>query len=334
MASFEEELSEADSFPWSADGYPDYTAAPQRYYVSKYAKVLPWDTTSTWSDEYSKHKITSQRVPRVIYTFWHDMKTKPKIVSLSIKSWRKELPDWRIEIYTKTTFMAKLEILLKHRPNDWHHIRNVIYGLLKNNDWPHVSDIFRYCILAQEGGLWMDASILMFNPEEVIQMVNKLETSKYEMGAYYSMRGPCPIVDNFFIMAKPNSSFMWAWLMEYIWALSVGSCENYIRALVKQKVFDYATLKATRLFSSVNECYLVGYISFMKLYKMIGKERVYMRPADHYIMAHSGKSGQQVVRDLGKQSLMKFTKQHRGLYEGIHGDFERHLSRRWEMDDK
>ena len=148
-------------------------------------------------------------IPKIIWTYWHDKKYNPFLL--------KNFKEWEIKLgnlgYT-------INIL---GPDDF---PNTIQPILNKFSHQHQADWIRLYKLKQNGGLWMDASIIINNPEKIESIYQKAVCGKKDLVVFKSKghetHGKFPVIENWFIMAPINSKFISLWFNEYDYAMRNG----------------------------------------------------------------------------------------------------------------
>jgi len=135
-------------------------------------------------------------LPKVIYCYWNK---KNKLVDAFINTWRRNLSsDWKIILindnnidkYVSKDFITKYKYLPHFRFADFLRLE-----LLKNN-----------------GGVWLDATSVIFNGKFLDNYYNEMINEKYDVGLYeFKSRTVVdsePYLENWFIIAPKNSIFI------------------------------------------------------------------------------------------------------------------------------
>ena len=90
---------------------------------------------------------------KIIFTFWEPKEKMPGFLKLCIKTWKKNLPDYKI-------------IILDYKQAKYYIGENLFSKLICNNMSRMVqSDAIRVAILNKFGGIWMDADTIILNDE-------------------------------------------------------------------------------------------------------------------------------------------------------------------------
>lgn len=158
-------------------------------------------------------------VPRIIWSYWssHDL---PETVKLCMKSWQKYNPNYEIRMMHKDTYAQYVTTL----PNEIANHPNF-------NDCPqHFADLVRIYAIAEHGGVWCDASILMYESLDNILPQN----FDYELFAYFVRPkiSIYPVIENWFFAAPPGSEFVRRWRDEFTRVKDFRSPYAYTLSLI------------------------------------------------------------------------------------------------------
>lgn len=157
----------------------------------------------------------AMEVPKIIWTYWDSPDTMTDFVKRCIASWGKYNPNYTIHVLHKNTVKDYVDIpesILKH-PNF-------------NDNHARFADLLRLSLLEKHGGIWMDASCLMY------QAFDEWLPTEKPFFAYYYNQGkgklPYPVIENWFIMAKPQNDFVKAWKAEFLNLVNFTSVGDYV----------------------------------------------------------------------------------------------------------
>ena len=190
------------------------------------------------------------RVPKIIWSYWDNPETIPRTVKFCMESWKRHNPNYEIRMLNKESYKEYVTIPDKYlnHPN--------------YNDIPaHFADLVRIFILEKHGGIWTDSSILMLQPlDEWLFEGAKADTEFY--GFYIKrLTGTTPAIENWFFAAPPKSTFMKAWLDEYMHVADYGSIDEYVESRRKMGV---------KLFLQGMDNYLFMHVAAQKVLQMDG----------------------------------------------------------------
>ena len=172
--------------------------------------------------QYKKYKMVKKsNIPSDIYTYWHDVSYMPETVTKCLDSWKRHNPTYTIHIINKDN-------LEQYVPIDWTSMKHATTHQFK-------SDMIRLYVLAERGGIWMDASIYLHKSLDWIhsyQQHTKCEYVGYEQNTYSYYQG----VESWFFACIPHSRFVSDWKDEFFTIHSYKSIDSYIHHLRKKGV--------------------------------------------------------------------------------------------------
>lgn len=167
----------------------------------------------------TEHFDDTKKIPKVIWTYWHDLKKMPRVVLECIRSWQRHCPDHDIRVLG---------------PKDVERFvpesRDILRALsAKKLSHAHVSDYVRLAVLKDYGGVWMDASVYLTASLDWLRSRSK---GKDLAGFYHwstHKDHKHPIIENFFLMAPEGSMFIADWHDELLRArMQYDSEDHYI----------------------------------------------------------------------------------------------------------
>lgn len=154
---------------------------------------------SAFEDE--KHKKDDvSKVPRTVFMFWHeDGSEKESPIQMFLDTAKKQLAK------------AGWQVYLLHEGNLSHHVDPALIAFWKRHSehWPRFSDFLRVHLLAEQGGVWMDASTVILDPFFLERFREELYESKKELLLFeYHELSTTPggiYLENWFLMATLQS---------------------------------------------------------------------------------------------------------------------------------
>lgn len=155
-------------------------------------------------------------IPKIIWTYWNNLENVPSIVKKCIDTWYYHCNDYNIIILNNERFKQLTEIDI----NDALSISN-------NHSYQLTSDFVRLVVINMYGGIWMDASMICAQPLDWIHDIQ--QKNDYEFIGYRVPSQELQVIDSWFLAAVPNSTFMYDWMMEFLYALSFNSGLDYCR---------------------------------------------------------------------------------------------------------
>lgn len=94
------------------------------------------------------------KIPKQIFTYW-ESPTLPPSVQTTHDNWRRQNPDWQIHVLSQQT----LENFLSSESLSF--IRGSEASRFTSVGPAQMSDVLRVEVLAQNGGVWLDASVAL-----------------------------------------------------------------------------------------------------------------------------------------------------------------------------
>ncbi len=163
-----------------------------------------------------KEKENYNKVPRKIWTYIDNPTKISKFSELCIESWRKYNPDYEVIILKKDTYKGYVTI-----PYDI--LTNPIF-----NDSPvRFSELLRLWVLAENGGIWIDATILLKAPLDDWLFPKYGEFSGFYSNSF-TINSDWPVIENWFLACNKHSNFMRLWRDEYTEIALFPSIDKYI----------------------------------------------------------------------------------------------------------
>ncbi|MCY0386876.1 glycosyltransferase [Robbsia sp. Bb-Pol-6] len=160
-------------------------------------------------------------IPKRIWTYW-DSERLPRTVGACIQSWKSKNPDYAINVVTS----ASLKNFVCDIPPGF-----CTESVQKQSDWVRLALLKRY------GGIWLDATTLVFKPLDYL--VDIQIKSRSDVVAYFNKTRTSdpfhPMVENWCVAAPPHSTFISDWLAEFEKSIQIGT-DAYFSVL--QKSYD------------------------------------------------------------------------------------------------
>ncbi|WP_459127767.1 capsular polysaccharide synthesis protein [Latilactobacillus curvatus] len=151
--------------------FPSLNKIAYRFNVIRHRIILR-KLNKDYGDLINEYRDTSHS-PKgsndIVWVFWwQGIKDAPKIVQSCVSSIRRHLPQGK-----------KLIIIDKHNINNYTDIAQHIYEKLDNGviTYTHFSDIVRFNLLKNNGGLWIDATVYLANDLNEIYFTNRIFTN-------------------------------------------------------------------------------------------------------------------------------------------------------------
>ncbi|WP_138092215.1 glycosyltransferase family 32 protein [Sphingobacterium daejeonense] len=201
------------------------------FYVNiKSSKSLPKfigeDVLDINNAENLKINFTDQvDFPKIIWMYWED----------------RQPPQYVQDIVRHTQFLNKnFEVILLHRDN----IKDYLHDFSIKGEMPiaNMTDLLRLKLLYEYGGIWIDATTI-FN-EDLNWVIKIAEKKNYDIIGYYKDKSTIdikyPIIESWFLAAKPNNQMIKKWLDELSPLGDLGS-ELYFEKIKSR--LDYNEIK-------------------------------------------------------------------------------------------
>lgn len=161
--------------------------------------------------------LSSYTLPKIIWLYW-DTPERPTLVQQIYDNNKEKVRGWDVRFLNKTslpTYISESDY-----PNNY-----------SNLSTPHQADWIRLYLLKQYGGCWMDASIILNDPEAMDRLYTQSVSIRSQFTGF-SFKRTNLYIENWFIMAPKNSSVIDLWFQEYTKAIEMGFL-NY-----KHRLFD------------------------------------------------------------------------------------------------
>lgn len=154
----------------------------------------------------------SSRIPKIIWSYWHDHDTMPDVVKKCIESWKTQCPDWDIRVLSEKDTP-------KYRHSSDSHQRH--------------SDFVRLDLLNKHGGVWLDASVYLNESLDWLDEYDDKELIGYYSNYEYH-------IESWFLAAPKGSQFIKDWHDEFMKYNDYETVEEYLKNEFKD--VDYSHL--------------------------------------------------------------------------------------------
>ena len=217
------------------------------------------------------HDVKQKENYRNIFCYWEN-KELPILINECIKNIKKKMGNkWQVILLNKENVH---EFIPKNKfPKNFEKI-----FVQAKADW------IRLYLMKNYGGLWIDISIVLNDPQEIEDMYdNQLSKGKnlcmYEMNHHRIKvkEKEYPGLENWFIMAKPNNDLINGWFKEFTYAIEIGF-DKYFDYIIKNNYIisegceKYVYLTAYRCVQVAMQKYN---INFDNIYIKDAKESMY-----------------------------------------------------------
>ena len=214
-----------------------------------------------WSDTIitNAQPQSESTIPKIIWLFW-DGTTKPPLVQATIARIHSLNPDYQVHLLDKKNvsqfidcdFLDRSDITVSHK-----------------------SDLIRLELLAQHGGIWVDATCI-FN--EDFKWVDEASQSvSADLIAFYRAQDThnydFPIIESWFLASSQGNRLIRAWRDEFRKILNNGS-KSYFLSVSQRN--DYTEIRQ----GIERPEYLIVYLSEQIAIRRIEKPRLFLRKAE------------------------------------------------------
>lgn len=169
-------------------------------------------------------------VPKIIWTYWHSVSDMPEFVQKCISSWYLHNPDYVINVIEYKTISKFVGYQEAYKIKHWKFIDSV----------QRVSDLVRLSVLSKYGGIWLDASCVMY---ENLNWVNEFSDDKNVIMYYIpsvSKKHGRPVPESWFIACTRENEYIKKVKNEFF---GVENIKEYVSKLdIKDLEFDFEYL--------------------------------------------------------------------------------------------
>jgi Capsular polysaccharide synthesis protein len=202
------------------------------YLLNKYCKLTKLTPIAhpkllTINAPFPPTEIASEKIPLIIWSYWHES-TIPDFVKKCSQNWERMAPEYEMRYLNRNTIFNWVR-----KENLPTHFENL--PPFRQADW------LRLELLKIYGGLWIDASIIL---TQTMEWLNKtFQKGNYEYIGFYiekfTTQQTSPVIENWFMAATPNSSFIRDLAQEFNYAISLGE-PAYLEELKSKNLFEIA----------------------------------------------------------------------------------------------
>ena len=203
-------------------------------------------------------------LPKTVYAFWDNYKEN-KIIQAHMDNWKKKLTGWKIIMIDKNNIHDYVE-------QDF--IRKYASGTI---DSTRFSDFLRIHLLQNNGGCWLDASILISDGDFLDDIYVEMIKNKYD-ACFYEYKEQTvdktqPHIDNWFMMAPKGSKIITDLYKEFNRAFEMGFLQYKQTILIPSKINLINTL------GYEENTYLMQHAIFHYLFKIGNKYNILLKDA-------------------------------------------------------
>ena len=175
-----------------------------------------------------KKGVEVRIIPKNIWIFWDDLDNMPLLVGKCIDKITELNKDFNVHILSNENICNYIPTI----------------NQFKFPKIQHKSDYIRLYMLKEYGGVWLDASIIFYQPLDFF--LEKLNENKSSFFAFSNNKRTIdieyPIIENWLLISTKNNQFIKNWLDEYEFALKIGP-KMYIDILSKKSSGIFQKIK-------------------------------------------------------------------------------------------
>ncbi len=144
--------------------------------------------------------IDDDEIPQKIWLFWHkplnDNDENDNNIKFCYDIIKKLCPHYQINFLNLENYKSYIK-------------DNRVIDIINNDNLliTHKSDIIRLYLIYNYGGIYLDSSIILFDSLDWIYQYNKYDVIMYK-NIHHTTNSIKPVLENWFIAAKPKNSFI------------------------------------------------------------------------------------------------------------------------------
>lgn len=225
----------------------------------------------------------ARTLPKIIWIYWNS--NPPDIVIRCVKLVKDLHPDWQINFLDCKTIDIFVDI-------DFSDIKAVTPQ--------QQSDAIRFELLERYGGIWLDASIIVFSSFSEVK--NLIEKNQVDLLGFYReinlISKDTPVMENWFIAAFAGSPSIITWKNEFYLSLQTG---------IKDYVDFTKETNPNALANLHDPYYLVCYVAFQNALKNISSYLLFDCDQSAFLYHTSGGLRNTLLRrnKWGKYNLIR-----------------------------
>ncbi|ERP96087.1 WfdM [Acinetobacter sp. COS3] len=183
-------------------------------------------------------------IPKIIWMYWEGV--LPQFVEKCVENIRTKNPDYVVNFLT---------------PDNVKEFCDIDYRRLAHATPQQKADLIRFDLIYQYGGIWLDASTIVYeNLDWIQQLVTENQTNSF---AYYRKKNTTcpnfPVLENWLLASSAKNVFFKYWFDELSKAIEITP-KLYIQK-IKENDADYQDL-----FQEIGRLeYLVAYVACQKV---------------------------------------------------------------------
>lgn len=193
--------------------YLVYLMARLVYWTCVYKPKSSSFQESAKVNDFSK-STHNNHVPKVLWAYW-DSDNIPSIVQKCIDGWKQYNPDWKVVVLNKKNLKQYVSIADRY-----------VNHPLFNDSHARFTDLVRLCALAEHGGVWIDASIILTERLEKWLFAKEAEFVGFYLESFTTMSSS-PVIESWFLVSQKDSMFMRLWRDEFLSISMFDSVKQY-----------------------------------------------------------------------------------------------------------
>lgn len=142
-------------------------------------------------------------IPKIMHFFWGG-KPMPDEFRYYMRRWEELHPQWEIKLWSPETIPPMRNQDMFDHPEKWSH---------KSNIWQWRSDLFRYEILYDQGGLYIDTDLEPFRPiDELVEGADVTlgrESPKFIANGFFASRPQSALLEDLLHGLEERVRRMW-----------------------------------------------------------------------------------------------------------------------------
>lgn len=199
--------------------------------------------------QYVQNNYTTRDDFKNIFCFWND-EILPPLINECVKKMKRKMPDWNVILLNEKTIrklVNESEIPLN----------------LKRLSIQAQSDWYRLYLLYNYGGLWLDISIVLNDPDEINKMYKKVINGNIDIACFafknhyfYLESKKYPCIESWCLLTKSKNKIIKAWLDEFEHAILIGF-NQYSDYIYKNKFVLTNTEISYGVYHTIYKCFMV-----------------------------------------------------------------------------
>lgn len=186
-------------------------------------------------------------IPKIIWMYWEG--ALPLFVEKCVENIRKKNPDYMVNFLT---------------PENVKEFCDIDYRLLKQATPQQKADLIRFELIYQYGGIWLDASTIVYENLDWIQkLIVENQTNCF---AYYRKKNTTcpnfPVLENWLLASSAKNIFFKYWFDEFFKAIEITP-KAYIQQIKENNA------NSQEFFQEIGRLeYLVAYVACQKVMRI------------------------------------------------------------------